>query len=95
MATKQKHSPRPRPLPHPTDARKAAGLTWRGLRERGSFSLATISRCENSGAYPASRATRLLYLNVLGLPTENPDAPVAPLVKPAVGRRPGRGNFKS
>lgn len=66
------------------------------MREAGSFSLATISRCERTGSYPATRATRLLYLSVLGLPTDNLDAPVAPRAKVGTaGQSLGKGNYKS
>lgn len=74
MATKQKH------LPHPRDARLAAGLTWRGMAKKG-LGQATISRSERTGTYPPSRGTRMLYLSLLGLPTTDLDAPVAPLRK--------------
>jgi hypothetical protein len=72
MATKQKH------FPHPRDARLSAGMTWRGMAKKG-LGQATISRAEASGAYPATRGTRMLYLSVLGLPTDNLDLPVAKL----------------
>lgn len=78
MATELKQ----KPLPHPTDARKAAGFSWRGLAAAGPFSQATIADCERSGRYPLNRGTRMLYMFVLGLPTTDLDAPVAPKAQP-------------
>ena len=70
-----------RPLPHPLDARKAAKLSTRKLNKKGGFSLDTIRQCEKFGRYPLRRGTRMLYLSVLGLPTDDLDAAVAPLRK--------------
>jgi hypothetical protein len=53
------------------------------MRKAGGFSYATVAACEREGRYPLQRGTRLLYLTVLGLPTDNLDAPVAPLRKAA------------
>lgn len=75
MDTKLNH--KARALPHPLNARKAAKLSTRKLSGKGGFSLATIRECEKHGRYPINRGTRMLYLSVLGLPTDNLDAPVA------------------
>lgn len=57
-------------LPHPTDARKRAGLSTRDLRKKGGFSLATINWCESHGQYPRNQGTRVAYFAALGLPLE-------------------------
>lgn len=62
-ASKKKHSG----LPSPKAARLAKGLTWRQLRDQAGVGLATISRCENAGAYPVNRHVRAAYLAALGL----------------------------
>lgn len=54
-------------LPHPRDARQAAGLSIRELADVSDTSPSTVLRCEASGQYPQRPRCRRRYLAALGL----------------------------